>query len=66
MSVRRQKGVKFNRENRKTQMQQMAEVAERNWLDSWPETMQEEIKGQMDRTGAYKMITRICKVKWRS
>ena len=39
-------------------MQQMAEVIERNYLDSWPETMQEGDRDQTATAEAYGMITR--------
>ena len=38
-------------------MQQMAIVVERNWLDSWPRTMQEEAGYQTDTVEAYEMMT---------
>ena len=39
-------------------MQQMAEVVERNWLDSSPGAMQ-EARGQMDTAEAYEVVTRM-------
>ena len=40
-------------------MQQMAEVAERKWLDTWPETVQKEARGQTDTADAYEIMTRM-------
>ena len=31
-------------------MQQIAEVAGRNWLDSWPETIKERVKGKANHS----------------
>ena len=47
-------------------MKEIAEVAERSWLDSWPGNMQEEAVGQMETAEAYQMMTEMCKLrKWR-
>ena len=43
------------------QMQHLAEVAERGWLDSWSETLKEEAGGQMDALEAYQVMTGMCK-----
>ena len=44
----------------KTQMQQIAEVAEGSWLDLWPGTMQEEVEDQIYTVEAYKMMNGMC------
>ena len=38
-------------------MQQIADIGERNWSDSWPETMQEEVRDKIDSVEAYEMLT---------
>ena len=42
-------------------MQQIADIAERGWLDSWPGTMKEEAEGQLDSKETYEMMTGMCK-----
>ena len=34
----------------------MTEVVERNWLDSWSETMQEEVRNQTETAEACEMM----------
>ena len=41
-------------------MQHISEVAERNWLDSWPGTIQEEAEGQLDIAETYEIIAGMC------
>ena len=55
MTIRKRKGIKLKKLN-KTQMQQIAEVVERNWLDSCSETKQNEVEDQMDTVEAYEMM----------
>ena len=43
-----------------TQMRQIAEVAIRCWLDSWPGTMQQEDGDHTDMAEAYEIMTRMC------
>ena len=38
----------------------MAEVAEENWLDSWPSKTLEGVDDKVDMTGAYGMINGAC------
>ena len=38
----------------------MAEVAEENWLDSWPNTMLEGDDDKADMTGLYVVINGVC------
>ena len=40
-------------------MQKIAEVSGRNWLDSWPRSMQEDAEGKMDIIEAYIVMTRM-------
>ena len=35
-------------------------VGEGCWLDSWPGTMQEEVKDQMDTADTYEMMNGMC------
>ena len=41
-------------------MQQIAEVAERNWFNYWPGEMKEEVGSQTDTVEVYEMMTGIC------
>ena len=59
----KKKRDQVKQDEQKTQMQQMAESEETNWLDAWPQTMQEEVRGQADAAEAYEMITRMSEDK---
>ena len=48
----KRKGIKVNKGYKKAQMQHIVEVAEGNWLDPWPHTMQGEGEDQMDTVEA--------------
>ena len=37
-------------------MQQIVDIVEINWLDSWPETMQEEVRDKIDTVEVYEML----------
>ena len=48
---------KIKQEEEKKLIQQIAEVAERSCLDSWPRTLQEESKDQRDIVKVYQVMT---------
>ena len=55
----KEKGIKVTRST-KAQIQQIVEIAEGCWLDTWPGTIEEEVEAQMDTVEGYEMMNRIC------
>ena len=35
----------------------MAKAVNQNWLDSWPETVEQEVRDQTDKAAVYEMMT---------
>ena len=60
MECQKKKRDQGKQGGQKAQVQQMAEVEEGGWLDSWPVTGQEEVKGQMDTVEPYKVMNGMC------